>query len=181
MTTRVSPAQFKVAFERQTAKQKVDLANAWDDSFQPYTIFIRETILPAVGAALRLQVYQRDYYGLDCIYYDEKDCQNFPDYTTYARALAVVIEHENNIRGTHVELNKLQMFNAPLKVLITYPENEEQAEKFLDCYSGIVCGADVFSDFSTKRRQLVIFGTKPKRFATWDYYVYKNRRFVALA
>ena len=61
-----------------------------------------------------------EYYTVDAILYNERDDGNFRNpRCAYAKYISVAIEIENNCTDAHVEMNKLQLLNAPLTVLIT--------------------------------------------------------------
>ena len=50
---------------------------------------------------------------LDCIYYTLKDTEHFGNpQATYATCISIALEHENDIRGTFTEMNKLQLFQC---------------------------------------------------------------------
>jgi hypothetical protein len=76
------------------------------------------------------------------------------------------------------EMNKLQLFNAPLKVLITYARAGEDMENVLLKYTKIIETADVFGDIARLRRQLVVFGDKIGAFPTWRSFLYETGGFV---
>ena len=76
-------------------------------------------------------------------------------------------------------MNKLQSFNAPLKVLITYANEGSASEKLLRKYEELIKVSDVFNDVATLRQQLVILGT-PKTAREWRYYAYENDGFVLM-
>jgi hypothetical protein len=76
-------------------------------------------------------------------------------------------------------MNKLQLFNAPLKVLITYAPSGPATDSLLHKYENIIRASDVFKDIATLRQQLVILGT-PKTVAEWRLYAYENDGFVLM-
>jgi hypothetical protein len=76
-------------------------------------------------------------------------------------------------------MNKLQSFNAPLKVLITYAAAGPASEALLRKYENLIRTADVFNDVATLRQQLVILGT-PKTVHEWRFYAYENDGFVLM-
>jgi hypothetical protein len=76
-------------------------------------------------------------------------------------------------------MNKLQVFNAPLKVLITYSPLGAASDSLLKKYESIIKASDVFHDFATLRQLLVILGT-PKTVAEWRFYAYENDGFVLM-
>jgi hypothetical protein len=76
-------------------------------------------------------------------------------------------------------MNKLQSFNAPLKVLITYAAPGLASETLLRKYESLIKASDVFNDVATLRQQLVILGT-PKTVLKWRFYAYENDGFVLM-
>ncbi len=177
-----SPSEFYEAFFAEASKKESDLLRLWNDPTE-YTRFIRSTIFPAVASALDLTCYPFDYYTLDSIFYKERDTDNFSSRWTYAKFISVALEHENNCEGptvcgsTKEEINKLQLFNTPLKVLITYPPGND-GDALLKKYAEIINAADIFEDISRCRRQLVIFGwTDAAANLTWKGYEYSDGDF----
>ena len=90
------------------------------------------------------------------------------------------MEHENYARGSCNEMNKLQLFNSPLKVLITYARPGFGLEEHLERYTKIVRWADAFGDFTIHRRQLVVFGDMPLGIPEWRGYAYESNGFVQI-
>ena len=178
--TNISPQQFKDAFLQVVAKEQPEFIKRWDAK-KDYTQFMRVTILPAIAPLLGIQVYSGDYYTLDCIYYTLKDTEHFGNpQATYATHISIALEHENDIRGSFTEMNKLQLFNAPLKVLITYCQDESGRAFYLEHYKKILQAGDIFGDFATLRRHLVIFGSRQEMVANWHFYVYESSGFQEL-
>lgn len=101
---------------------------------------------------LRLESYcEKDYYWLDAIFYEEKDEVNFSD-GILAKYISVAIEHENNASNAHEEMNKLQIYNAPLRVLIVYTQPGKETDEVRARFGKIVRDADFFNDSATRRR-----------------------------
>ncbi len=143
---------------------------------------MRSILFPDIARELGLQCYPGDYYTLDAMFYRDKDTTNFASHLTYAHFICVALEHENYAESTAVEINKLQLFNAPLKVLITYPGTVQNANNLLAKYEEMIKAADVFGDCSTMRRQLVIFGRKEKQqqIPAWSGFEYQAKGFHQL-
>jgi hypothetical protein len=118
-----------------------------------------------------------DSCDLDSIFYSERDNEHFGSTVTYAKCISIAMEHENEPRGTAIEINKLQLFNASLKVLITYVQKPKERSLYLDRYMKIIQGADLFDDFATLRRQLVIFGSLTDQTVSWHFYAYETSGF----
>jgi hypothetical protein len=170
-----SPREFKAAFLKAVAHFDSDVLNLWSD-YPNYTKLMLGEIFPKIAEELDMLVWNENYYYLDSILYAEKDIDHFGD-KTYAKYIGVAMEHEHVIDGTAVEMNKLQLFNAPLKVLITYASGDG-IQWGLDIYTKIIQDADIFGDFATLRRQLVIFGSiSEKKIVTWHFYAYEPTGF----
>jgi len=120
----VSPDTFARAFSRVTSKNATAIVQSWDHctEFTPTML----ALLPHIAAELELSVYAGEYYTLDAVFYKDKDLDYFNADQTYAKCIAVAYEHENAWKGTAVEMNKLQLFNAPLKVL-EHPKSRRSA------------------------------------------------------
>ena len=174
----VTPTQFKKAFEKSFIDKEQDIVSKWKGPLTPFTAVMR-SLLDSIAANLGLHIYNSDYYTIDAICYEDKDTEHFSDEAVYAKYIAIAIEHENYVIGSVAEINKLQLFNAPLKVLITYT-GEDTFDYYLDGYAKIIKDADIFNDISTTRRQLVIFGTGDGNTANWHFFCYENGKFVQL-
>jgi hypothetical protein len=86
------------------------------------------------------------------------------------------IEVENEARSSVIEMNKLVLFNTPLKVLVTYPK-PAAVRQLLAEFADIARRGDAFGDFATLRRHLVILGMSPRQ---WTYYEYDGRAFSGI-
>jgi hypothetical protein len=89
------------------------------------------------------------------------------------------VVHAGKPTRTHEEISTLQMFNAPLKVLITYVDEGAEGDSLLCKYEAVIRDSDIFDDVSTLRQQLVIFGT-PKTVRDWRFYAYESDGFVLM-
>jgi hypothetical protein len=174
----ITPTQFRDAFCRVASTRKKDLVRYWkgNNTFYSKTIF---AMLPEIATELTLSVYPRDYYTLDAVFYLQKDTEHFPESMTYVKKIEVAFEHENQLAGSEAEMNKLQLFSAPLKVLVTYA-TDKYRQQYLERYTKIIRCADAFSDIGTLRRQLVIFGELVSDQPRWYSYQYEQEGFVEI-
>lgn len=182
MPTIISPEQFKETFLQvvKDVNNEAELARLFYlQPYRQYTDFMLNTLLPPIAAQLNLKVY-REYFQLDAIFYEEIDNVNFQAAQNYAKYIAIAFEHENEIRNSQEEANRLTIYNTPLKILVTYPSNQNQINQKLNMYARITAWADIFSDFSTLRKQLVIFGRLNGQEIRWDFYVYRDGGFVQI-
>jgi hypothetical protein len=113
------------------------------------------------------------------MFYEERGVDATGKFASYANWVSVAIEHENDASKADETMNKLQLFNAPLKVLITYAQPGAATESLLRKYENVIRASDVFKDIATLRQQLVILGT-PKTVAEWRLYAYENDGFVLM-
>ena len=144
-----------------------------------YNYFMRSTIYPRIARHLGLLSWNKEYYTLDGMFYEERGVDGTGKYATYANWISVAIEHENDAAKAQETMNKLQLFNAPLKVLITYSPAGAATELLLSKYENIIKASDVFNDFATLRQQLVVLGS-PKTVEEWRFYAYENDGFVLM-
>lgn len=179
---RVSPEEFRDAFTAVVQHTATELHDQWMQHNDPaFTSFVRERLIPPIAARLELLAHCKgDYLGFDAVLYAEKDTSHFKANETWVKALAVAIEHENQGgNGTYREMIKLQLLNTPLKVLIAYAREREIA-KLLKGYTEIIEAADTFKDFTSLRRQLVIFGDVDANGRRWTFHAYERSGFAVL-
>ncbi len=169
--TRITPNQFKDALLNAVASVESDIVALWDAK-RDYTALMLDIVFPKIAAELGISVFNGNYYYLDSIFYSERDTEHFGPTAIYAKCISIAMEHENDPTHSGVEMNKLQLFNAPLKVLITYSGTPDLRSFYLDRYTKIIQGADIFGDCATLRRQLVIFGSLANQTVTWHFYTY---------
>ena len=176
---KISPQQFWSALVEVLHQYQGKVVAIWKSPTE-YTRFIRTDIVPELSKRLELQVYPTDYYTLDAIYYEEADRVHFPSQSTYAKWISIALEHENVLKGSCVEMNKLQLFNTPLKVLITYARPGRESKEYLDKYTDIIRSADIWGDIASQRRQLVVFGDMPELAPKWYGHAYEQNGFVQI-
>lgn len=174
-----TPSNFSAAFVHVVTEKHDELARQWLMK-RPYTTFILGTVFPLVATKLGLQAWIRNYYYLDSVFFREQDTSHFPSDVMNATYFEVALEHEHDITRTAQEMIKLQVFNAPLKVLITYDTSDQERNSHLMQYEEIVKAADIFSDAASRGRQLVVFGRKNDANIEWSTYVYEKTGFMPL-
>jgi hypothetical protein len=176
---KITPREFRNAFVAVMQSERDSFRDALDYETKSYNFYMRTTIYPRVARQLGLLAWNKEYYTLDGMLYEERGLDNTGKYATYANWISVAIEHENDSSRAHEQINKLQSFNAPLKVLITYAADGAASEGLLRKYESLIKSSDVFNDVATLRQQLVILGT-PKTVREWRFYAYENDGFVLM-
>jgi hypothetical protein len=175
----ITPRDFRNAFVAVMKAEHASFRTAAGFEDKSYAYFMRSNIFPKIARHLGLQAWNKEYYALDGMFYEERGRDNFGKYTTYAKWISVALEHLNKPLRTHEVMNKLQIFNAPLKVLITYAAEGAESDSLLRKYEAVIGESDVFNDIASLRQQLVIFGT-PKTLREWRFYAYEIDGFVLM-
>jgi hypothetical protein len=175
----ITPREFRNAFVEVLKAESSSFRAAVGFEAKSYAYFMRSNIFPKIARHLGLQAWNKDYYTLDCVFYEERARDVTGKFTTYAKWISVALEHANRPSRTHEEISKPQMFNAPLKVLITYVEEGPETESLLSKYEAVIRDSDVFNDIASLRKQLVILGT-PHAARDWRFYVYESDGFVLM-
>jgi len=176
---KITPVEFRSSFVKAINAEQAGLIKQWARPLVDYTDFMRKVILPKVAINLELKSYGADYYTIDDIFYEDIDTEHFSKFSTYAKYIAIAVEHENEAQRSYEEMNKLQLINTPLKVLIVYSDKEDEIQNLLQGYVEIIRDADCFGDFSTLRRQLVIFGST-KSTKHWRFFQFEDSTMVEL-
>jgi hypothetical protein len=176
---KVTPRDFRNAFLEVMESEHDSFRTATGFETKSYNYFMRSTIYPKIARHLGLLSWKKEYYTLDGMFYEERGMDDTGKYATYANWISVAVEHENDASRAHETMNKLQLFNAPLKVLITYAADGAASDSLLQRYEGIIKASDVFNDFATLRQQLVILGT-PRTATQWRFYAYEDGGFVLM-
>ncbi len=176
---KITPRDFRNAFDAVMKSERDSVRAAVGFELKSYKYFMRSTIYPRIARHLSLLSWNKEYYTLDGMLYEERGLDDTGKYATYANWVSVAIEHENDASKASETMNKLQMFNAPLKVLITYAAAGVQSETLLRKYESIIKASDVFNDIGKLRQQLVIMGT-PKSATDWRFYAYEDDGFVLM-
>jgi hypothetical protein len=176
---KITPRDFRNAFVAVMKAEHDSFRTAVGFEAKSYTYFMRSNIFPKIAKHLGLLTWNKEYYGLDAMFYEERGTDVFGKYTAYVKWISVALEHANRPTKTHEEINKLQMYNAPLKVLITYADEGTEGDSLLQKYEAVIRDSDVFNDTATLRQQLVIFGT-PRAPREWRFYVYESDGFVLM-
>ncbi len=176
---KVAPRDFRNAFLEVMKAEHDSFRTAVGFEAKSYTYFMRANIFPKIARRLGLLAWNNEYYTLDGMFYEERGRDTFGKYTTYAKWISVAVEHANRPSKSLEEINKLQMFNAPLKVLITYAAEGDESDSLLRKYEAVIGDSDIFGDIASVRQQLVILGT-PKAVREWRFYVYESDGFVLM-
>src|ERR1700722_9589074 len=145
---RVTPRDFRNAFVAVMQSEHDSFRAALDYETKSYNFYMRTTIYPRVARQLGLLSWNKEYYTLDGMLYEERGLDDTGKYATYANWISVAIEHEIDGSRAFEKMNKLQSFNAALKVLIPYATDGRASEALLHKYEALIKASDVFNDFA---------------------------------
>ena len=173
------PRAFDAALRQVLSEQQHQILARWSGPRAAYTSLMKTELLPKVGHLLGLQHHPYEYYSLDCIYVEGYDTEHFGPNSGYPLYFAVIVEHENDPKRSCEEMSKLLLFNAPLKVLITY-RSGSQLDTDLSRYAKIIEASGSALTASTSQRVLVVFGDKPQELPTWRSYLYEDGTFCEI-
>jgi hypothetical protein len=181
----VRPLEFASAFQAVVKLRSKEINAFWKPwSAKEYTrLFLQrdDSILKDVARRLKLD-YAQPWCTLDAIFFEHARAG-------LAEYLSVAIEHENFSRRAAYQVNKLSIFNAPLKVLITYPagpslKDESKQDAVLRLCSEMLRAADALGDFSHARQQMIILGSDDPEddggVLTWRHFLDEHGAFVQL-
>jgi hypothetical protein len=175
----VTPREFRDAFVEVMRAQRKSVRVASNFEAKSFNYFMRSEIFPRIARELKLLAWNKEYYTLDGAFYEERENEHVRVNESYAKWICVAIEHEVDLRSSYREMNKLQLFNVPLKVLIAYVAEGIQEDTVLRGYERIVRAADAFGDVASTRRQLVILGTL-RGLDEWRIFVFEQDGFVQM-
>ncbi len=110
---KVTPRDFRNAFLAVMQAERDNFRAALGFESKSYNFFMRTTIYPRVGRQLGLQSWNKEYYTLDGMLYEERGVDDTGRYATYANWISVAIEHESDSARAHEKMNKLQSLPTP--------------------------------------------------------------------
>lgn len=131
-----------------------------------------EAMTKAVGKALGLEVYSRNYYSTDAIFYrNEGLVPGAKIGQTWFRDIAIAFEHENYFNDKlYEEVSHLLIVNCELRVLVAYPYGD--VDKVMTHLHEIIRGSKLANHLSDNCNFLIIFGYRNP--FKWHGLVYRN-------
>lgn len=180
MESPTNPYRFDSTLRAALLEQQANILTCWNRPLTPYTTLIKNTVLPEVGKRLGLTPHPYEHYSLDCIYVAEYDTEHFGPDSGYPKAFSVIVEHENMANRSCEEMSKLLLFNAPLKVLITYARSGHGLENHLARYVKMIESSGNSALAVASQRILVIFCDKPLDIPIWRSYLYGSDKFTEI-
>ena len=94
---KVTPREFRNAFLAVMKAEYSSFRTAAGFEAKSYTYFMRTNIFPKIARQLGLMAWNKEYYSLGGMFYEERGRHNFGKYTTYAKWIAVALAPSGNI------------------------------------------------------------------------------------
>jgi len=173
---KVTAAAFIQAWLDTVNLRRDYLLNIWRYPAQ-FTSYIKgkdNSIIEEVANKLNLIAYATDYYSIDTILYKKKDLvPGLNEGQFWFRDIRVAFEHENTFNEKlREETAHLLITNCDLRVLVSYPQNDEKEIRILNYLHEIIKGNRNSKAISKEESFLLIFGYENG--FEWNGYVYKE-------
>ncbi|SFH38855.1 hypothetical protein [Pontibacter chinhatensis] len=170
----ISAYQFFQAWLDTVQNRKCDLLKLWRQP-KDYTYYIKgsdNSVMEEVAQRLNLQCYPLDYYSIDTILYKPEDkTPGIKHNTNWFRDIRVAFEHENYFHsGLYQEVSHLLITHCDLKVLVSYPDDEQDAIAQLQYLHHIISGTRQSKVISDNESFLIIWGYESD--FEWEGYIY---------
>ena len=134
------------------------------------------SVIEEVGNILDFKIYERNYYSLDAIFYNELNkVPKINSDTYWFKDIEIAFEHENTFnKDLYQEVAHLLITRCNMRVLVTYPNNNE--ESVLDYLHEIISSCDIAKEISKKENFLIILGYYQDGNCKWKGQVYINTK-----
>ena len=103
---KVSCRDFRNAFVAVMKSESDAFRTAIGFETKSYNYFMRTNIYPKIAKHLGLLSWNKEYHGLNGMFYEERATDNFGNFRAYAKWISVAIEHENNGVKAHETVSK---------------------------------------------------------------------------
>jgi hypothetical protein len=171
VTRIVTPQEFVDVFQG-VIDSEPGIAGTWDSPPEYTALLLKQdgAVLKRVAEKLELS-YWPELMNIDaCLYQGARE----------PFLVSIAIEHENLVYTSFREANKLALLAVPLKVLLTYPQQQRQDPEFLKEYEKIVVACAASVGGSTPGRFLVILAWREGGVISWRYYQWSEDGFVSI-
>lgn len=167
--------KFYLAWCHKVSSRTQELKNVWGAS-KAYTntiIHSDSSIIMDVARALDLKCYNADYYYIDAVFFKPEDLVPEHPNAYYLTDLRIAFEHENDFNsGLFQEVCHLLQINCDLKVLISYPPNDNDEMLELEYLHQIIKKSRNQIEISENNGFLIIMGHDG--LTRWKGWIYKS-------
>ncbi|HIF9108752.1 hypothetical protein [Photobacterium damselae] len=174
----ISSKEFWNAWKNVVLKRHDEICANWCDnpSYTKMIISNENSVVMDVAKELSIHCFNGDYYSTDSVFYSDDDI--IPEVNgVWLRDMRIAFEHENSFNsGLYQEVAHLLLLNSDLKVLVTYPyDNDEELEsKELDYLHGVISGNRHANLISDTESFLIIFGYGEEMPRKWLGLIFKK-------
>lgn len=179
----ISAPVFVEAWEEVCKPRTPKLITLWDrrKEYTSEVLYNDDSVIKALADKFKLKSYL-NYYCLDAIFF--KDCSDrvhcAPSGQTWVHNIRVAFEHEHVFRpGLFQEVSHLLITRADLRVLVSYPNNDEDLNAELRNLGRIISDSDLGR---TDPGFLLITGKKTRGDTDiqWRAYTYQSNDLLPL-
>lgn len=182
MYKKITAEEFYKCWIAVVSERKQLLVDNWRNNriFTSLVIGSEGSLLSSIANKLELKVYENNYYCLDAVFYDDEDLvPNLPPNKFWFRNLKIAFEHENHFNsGLYQEFSHLLITNCDLKVLVSYPNDDESGEKMLNYFTDLILSNTRTKLYSVSQELIVIFGFENN--FEWQGYIFKTNKWIKL-
>lgn len=182
MYKKIKGEEFYKCWITAVSERKQLLVDNWRNNriFTSLVIGSDESLLLNIANKLELKVYENNYYSLDAVFYEDEDLvPNLPPNKFWFRNLKIAFEHENHFNsGLYQEFSHLLITNCDLKVLVSYPDDDESRYKMLNYFTELILSNTRTKLYAESQELLVIFGYENN--FQWEGFVFKTNEWIKL-
>lgn len=141
-----SPSDFFTIWKTVFNERKAGLLKTWSScpDYSSEIFHVENSVIRGVASKLELEVLY-NYYCLDSIFFRSSDrVKVAPTRQNWVQNIRVAFEHENYFgSGLFQEVSHLLITRADLRVLVGYPNNEQELQPELNRLSGVIADSDL--------------------------------------
>lgn len=145
MNTQVQAAKFFEYWVGFCRQHRDILIRDWSSppAFTAHVLDGTDSIIKAIAKELKMRCYF-EYYSTDAVLYNENDLvPGIPEGTTWLRRIRIAFEHENYFNsGLYQEVSHLLITDCDLRVLVSYPNDEDELNEQLEYLHRIIAESD---------------------------------------
>jgi hypothetical protein len=162
-TQPITSTEFFAAWVETCGRRFETLSRDWSNgpAFTAHIMDEPESVIRAVAKRLNrdLECYC-GYYCIDAILFNKGDrVPDAPPGQTWVRGIRVAFEHENFFTsGLFQEISHLLITRCDLRVLVSYPDSDDDLAQELQRLRRVVSGSDQAESISETRSLLFITG-----------------------
>lgn len=169
-------------WQNECATRHPTLFDNWNNNrVYNHCIFKGEnSIIDVIAKQLELKAYD-EYYWIDAVLFAECDdlvpSPPRPKHEVWLRRVRVAFEHEHDFdSGLYKEVAHLLITDCDLRVLVAYPDGDDQLGREKSILHVLISGSDRADHISETSSFLFISGKKdvPANSVKWEGYIFRT-------